>query len=145
MAKLVNKAELSELLGYSERTISSWQGEDNGFPVVSRGERGEENVYDAPAVVAWLLQREAARWGGESQEARRRLVSAQASRAELELQRRQGALVSAEEVRLGARATAREVRDALLAIPDRLAPALVSIRDAATMRQALAGEIGKAL
>lgn len=53
---LLNKVQLAECLGFSERALTDWK--DEGLPVLHNGSRGEANEYDTAAVVAWLLARE---------------------------------------------------------------------------------------
>lgn len=65
----------------------------------------------------------------------------QARLAELEYRRRIGELVEAEEVRSNAFRTARQVRDALFGIPDRLAPVLAGERDQVRVHELLLNEI----
>ena len=56
MGKLVNKFELAEIIGKSERTITTWQ--KNGMPISVDGKRGEANQYDSQEVIDWFVQRE---------------------------------------------------------------------------------------
>lgn len=72
---------------------------------------------------------------------RKRLLAARASRAELELELRQRQLVNASAVERAARQLARSARDALRAVPPRLAPLLAPIADAAEIERALDREI----
>ncbi|WP_407156323.1 terminase small subunit [Bradyrhizobium sp. STM 3557] len=55
MGRIVNRQELSDILGYSLPTISSWTEE--GMPVKSQGSRGRQFEYDTADVVKWLLAR----------------------------------------------------------------------------------------
>ena len=54
---ILNKAQLAEMLGFSERTLTEWSQE--GMPLAHTGGRGQENAYDTAAVVAWMLERAA--------------------------------------------------------------------------------------
>jgi len=65
--------------------------------------------------------------------------------ARLEVLQRRGELLPAAEVRAEAFALARAVRDALLGLPDRLAPMLAATQDAAQCHRLLAEEIRVAL
>jgi len=65
----------------------------------------------------------------------------QAQLAKLELDRRRGALVSADEVRLGAFNMARKARDQLIALPERLATVLAAIQEPPEVQRILEEEI----
>lgn len=144
MGKVVNKRELAEILGISERTLSDWQTEP-AFPIVELAEvRGEENAYDTALVIAWWLLREISRTS-ETDKARRRLLTAQAEHKELELARARGQLVAADDVRRAAYETAHDVRNAMMTIPDHVAPILAAERDPIVIHRKLSEEIKRAL
>jgi len=65
----------------------------------------------------------------------------QAQLAKLELDRRRGALVSADEVRLGAFNMARKARDQLIALPERLATVLAAVQEPIEVQRILEEEI----
>jgi hypothetical protein len=65
----------------------------------------------------------------------------QAQLVKLELDRRRGELVRADEVRLGAFNMARKARDQLIALPDRLATILAATEDPAEVHRILTDEI----
>lgn len=56
MGKIVNKRELAQIQGVSERTLTEWQRE--GLPMVVNAGRGASNQYDTAAVIAWRIARE---------------------------------------------------------------------------------------
>jgi phage terminase Nu1 subunit (DNA packaging protein) len=64
MGRIVNQAELVEILGRDNSTIWEWQKETPPLPILERGARGEENKYDTAAVIAWQLNRAEQRAGG---------------------------------------------------------------------------------
>lgn len=78
-------------------------------------------------------------------EIRRQHIGIQARLAQLDLDERTGLLVRANQVRAEAFAMARAVRNAMLLIPNRVAPLLASETDAHTIRQMLTHEITNAL
>lgn len=94
MGKVVNKAELEALLGVSHTTLTEWQ--EQGLPIEKRGERGQENKYDVPAVIRWMIDREVKKASRETQ--RDRLTRLQADRIEREELVAQGELVPAGEI-----------------------------------------------
>lgn len=68
-----------------------------------------------------------------------------AKTARVEYERLTGTLVSVEEVRLQAFTTARHLREALLSLPDRLAPVLAAMNDPAEIHRTLVTELRQAL
>jgi hypothetical protein len=79
------------------------------------------------------------------EDAQARKERALADLRELELAERRGELVSLAEVNEQAFSTARSVRDAMLAIPDRTAAILAAESDPVKLHNALTVEIRKAL
>ncbi|MEY8688335.1 MAG: terminase small subunit [Leptothrix sp. (in: b-proteobacteria)] len=97
MGKTVNKAELSEILGVSERSLTAWQDEEPPMPVQKRADvRGQSSEYDTAAVISWLRQRDLRVAGAES--ARDRLAVLQAEEIELRLAEKRGQLVQVDQV-----------------------------------------------
>jgi phage terminase Nu1 subunit (DNA packaging protein) len=94
MGKRVNKRELSEFLGYSERTLTEWQ--DAGMPIEEKGDRGEANVYDTADVVKWLVSRETGKDRAETE--KERLTRLQADQIELEIAVKRKTLVPVAEI-----------------------------------------------
>lgn len=93
MGKRVNKRELAEIFGISERTFTAYQ-KDPGFPVAHSGVRGQANEYDTQDVHEWLLDR--AVNGARRESARERLERIKGDREELALARDLEELVPAE-------------------------------------------------
>ena len=118
MGKLVNLRELSEIVGRSERVLIEYAEE--GLPCRERGGDGKPSAYDTAEVVAWMIGQATARRDATVEVERRRLIAAQATRAELELARRRGDLVDLAEFRAGAIRAGREITDALLGIAPRI-------------------------
>ena len=94
---LLNKAELSEVLGISERTLTDWQGEEPPMPIKERAlKRGQPNGYDATEVIAWYVQRQTRE--GRVETPRDRLARLQSDEVEMRLNERRSLLVSADQV-----------------------------------------------
>lgn len=94
MGKIVNQAELCEIVGLSD--VSIWQMQSEGLPVLKRGARGQENAYDAPAVVAWLIERAVAKACRETPHSR--LARLQGDRVEQQLAVEAGRLVPVDQI-----------------------------------------------
>lgn len=122
MGQTVSLAELSLIVGRSERVLIEYT--DAGMSCLERGGDGKPSTYDTAQVVSWMIGQATARRDSTTEIERRRLLAAQANRAELELALRRGELVSAEEFRKGAHAAARALNESLFAMPARVAQAL---------------------
>lgn len=95
MGKRVSKAELCELVGRDERTLSRWQ--NDGMPVIELGlGRGNENQYDTEEVIGWLIQ--VAALNGKKESVRDRLDRIKGDREELALARDLEEVVVAAEL-----------------------------------------------
>lgn len=89
---IVNKRELSEIIGVSERTLTEWQ--KSGLPVASYADnRGQANEYDTTAVIKWLVEREVAKITDEKP--KDRLDRVKADEIELRIKERTGELAPA--------------------------------------------------
>ena len=87
---IVNKRELAEILGVSERTLTDWQSREL-MPIANpAAERGQAHEYDTNAVIGWLIQRELSRMKHEKP--RDRLDRVKADVIELELAEKLGQL-----------------------------------------------------
>lgn len=118
----VTKAQLCEIVGRDERTLSRWQ--NNGMPVLEVGlGRGNENEYDTQAVIEWLVQ--VAQQRGEKESVRDRLDRIKGDREELALAKDLEQVVLADDLieRFEAMVTAAKV-ELLNTLPDSLASEL---------------------
>lgn len=76
---IVTKAQLADIVGRDERTLSRWQ--TDGMPVLEFGTgRGNENEYDTRTVFEWLMNRAAT---GGQETAKDRLDRIRGDREEL--------------------------------------------------------------
>ncbi|MCU0121300.1 terminase small subunit [Pseudomonas sp. B2M1-30] len=119
MGRTVSKADLSEIVGRDERTLTRWQ--NDGMPVMEFGiGRGKENQYDTEAVIQWLMQQ--ASLNGKKESSRDRLDRNRADREELALAKDLGEVVIAKELieRFEAMIIAAKV-ELLNSLPDDLA------------------------
>ncbi len=82
MGKRVNKRELAEIFGISERSFTAYQ-KDLSFPIARAGGRGQANEYDTQDVHEWLMDR--AVNGARRESARERLERIKGDREELGL------------------------------------------------------------
>ena len=112
MGKVVNKRDLSEILGVSETTLTDWQR--IGMPMLLDADRGHSNSYDTEAVIRWQIERAL---GASRETAKERLDRITADLRELDLHRRRGELVAVAEVVNAWGPMFIALRTRLLAIP----------------------------
>ncbi|MFZ5586133.1 MAG: terminase small subunit [Thermodesulfobacteriota bacterium] len=145
--KLVNRAELASLFGVSANTVSNWLS--RGCPCVQRGGLGKPWTFDTAAVVQWLANRNPDNGqiteDPDEKEWRKRRMAAEARRAEMALAKDEAELISADEVAKAAFDAARTLRDAILAIPDRISEELAVETDSDAVHQRLTLELTNAL
>lgn len=120
MAKVVNKRDLAEILGISERSLTEWQ--HDGMPILVDGVRGEENKYDTEAVIKWWLHRELRKVQNESP--KDRLSRLQADRVQMDIDEKNGKLISVDLIEPAWEAMVLSARSMLRGAPDRLATLL---------------------
>ena len=96
MGRIVNKAELAELLDRSERQLTDDQAE--GLPIRQRGERGQEHQYDTAEVIAWLIQRALAREGSTKAQVELEILQLNLKEKRAEDGLREGSLIPADQV-----------------------------------------------
>lgn len=104
MGLIVNKKELAEIIGVTERSLTEWQKHDS-FPIEVLGNRGQSNRYDTVKVIQFMIDRALA---GKSKETNReRIERIQANRMELDYFKEAGLFFEDDE---------REMLDAIMGI-----------------------------
>jgi len=118
MGLKVNKRELAEIIGVSERSLTEWQGQ--GMPIEVSAGRGSSNQYDTATIINWMIER--AKAGSARESARDRLDRVKADREELALAKDLEQVVIAADLieRFEAMITAAKV-ELLNTLPDNLA------------------------
>lgn len=151
--KLVTKAELAEIVGKSERTLTTWQ--KNGMPIRVDGNRGSSNLYSTAAVIEWMIQQEIKRkiaehGGGDAEffdyEAERaRLTFHQANKADLEEQVLRGKLIPSETVERVWSDMVASFRSRVLAVPTKAAHQFLALDDLNAAQDLLKEHLHEAL
>lgn len=140
--KVVNKREMASILGVTERTLTEWQ--KLGLPFVRGKGRGAAGHYKTKEVIAWMIAREVSQSpAGES--ARDRHARLQGDVLEITLAEKRRDLVPAAQIEPEWIAHVVAARQALLAVPLRVAPLLSTMDQVDAIRELLAEEIGAAL
>ena len=141
MGRIVNQRELAETMDVSAKSISLWQRE--GLPIALETENGVENQYDTGAVIRWYVAREKAK--GASETEKDRLNRLQGDKIELEIAEKRRELIPASEIEPAWVGMILAAREALLSIPDRIAPLLAHLDGVDAMRDLLSEQIEDAL
>lgn len=145
---LVNKKELADILGKTERTITTLQ--KNGLPIKNDGKRGTANVYETEEVIDWLIHRELARMVGQHgspedayiyEVEKARLTHHQANIAELDERIKRRELIPVEEVITVEENMIASSRAKLLGLPKKLSPRLLGINDLPQVEAILSGGV----
>lgn len=142
MGLQLNQRELSKAIGVHPETLSRWR--KAGMPCVEKGVgHGGAVVYDLADIIQWVLNTDKRRENGELSPAVESAKLSKARRLKVDLDRRLKAaeLVSAKGVVQAIFPMYHVVRDAILAIPDRVAPELAKITDEPAMHARLTAEV----
>lgn len=134
MGTLVNKTQLAEILGKSQKTLTAWQAHD--MPVKLSGKRGTSNQYDTEDVISWLIRREIEKltitddgrvYDLDSE--RSRLTHHQANKTELEELVLKGDLIPADEVLNQWEKMVSSFRAKMLSMPTKTSHLLINVSE----------------
>lgn len=126
MGKIVNKRELSQILGISERTLTEWQRE--GLPVMMKSARGASNQYDTAMVIQWRIAREV--HGAAKESPKDRLDRLRGDQVELELAQLRRDLVNIAEIEPALGQYFSDAVALMMSMPDKYAPLISEAPDA---------------
>lgn len=149
---VVNKQALAEILGKSERTLTTWQKQ--GMPIAQDGSRGQSNLYDTAEVIDWLVQREitsriqdhgSAEAFYDYEAERARLTHHQANKASLEEQVLEGRLIEADVVERVWGDMVSSFRAKVLAVPTKAAHQFLALNDLNDAQDLLKDHLHEAL
>ena len=114
----LNQLQLAETFGVSDRTIRQWQNE--GLPVELQAHGG--NCYRLSDCIEWVVRR---RFGNELTYEKTRLMSAMATKTELETKRLQQELLQTDLVNITWGMFRQELEEKVRAIPEQLTEELL--------------------
>lgn len=150
---IVNKRELSDIIGKSQQTITTWQ--KNGMPISADGISGTANLYDTSDVIDWMIQQEIKRritnHGGNDddwydfEKERARLTHHQANIAALDEQVKETELISAETVSRAWCDLSTAFSSKILSIPTKAAHSFISLTDINQIQDCLKVYLNEAL
>jgi phage terminase Nu1 subunit (DNA packaging protein) len=147
MGVKLNRTALAEHMGVSLVTIDTWRKE--GMPVVQRGSRGVEWVFDLAEVIKWYADRKAAAAAGEAptdlDEINRRTATAKMLQAELELAKQMGEVATIRDFERAQAAAFAEIRSNIMNVPQRVVLQLLGETDETKFKDVLRTELTLAL
>lgn len=92
---IVNKTELSKIIGKTNKTLTQWQKLDPPLPMLEKAaKKGESNKYETVEVIAWMTARNNKQL--DYNEERTRLTKLQADYKDLEVKQTKGELLPVE-------------------------------------------------
>ncbi|WP_263079500.1 terminase small subunit [Endozoicomonas sp. Mp262] len=153
--QLVNKKQLAEIIGKSERTITTFQ--KNGLPIQSEGTRGTANIYNTSDVIDWLIQTEIEKYFSASSGVgngtevfdydveNARLTHHKANIAALDEQVKEGKLIPADVVEAAWVDFVAAFRAKILGIPTKAAHQFLNLTDLAQIQDCLKEHLFEAL
>jgi phage terminase Nu1 subunit (DNA packaging protein) len=149
---IVTKIQLAEILGVSDRTLTTWQ--KNGLPIKVDGARGEANKYDTEDVIEWMIARDVnaaiGGTGGGSEKydyetERARLTFHQANKVALEEDILRGTSILSSDVEAFQSRMIAAFRAKCLALPTKTAPRVVYLDSLAEVEAELRSAVYDAL
>lgn len=138
---IVTKTQLAEKFGVHTSTIDKYQ--HLGMPLHERGNRRKgESTYDLEACVQWKEEQFSDTEQSESmQEARLRKLQAEASLAELELEKQKGTVVAIEDVAAELAGTFATIKTRVLALSSKLPGLLIGKQSEREMQDVIDREL----
>lgn len=147
MGVKLNRTALAEHMGVSLVTIDNWRKE--GMPVVQRGSRGVEWVFDLAEVIKWYADWKAAAAAGDTptalEEIERRTAAAKMQMAELELAKKRGEVATIRDFERVQAAMNAEIRTNVMNVPGRVVLQLLGETDETKFKTVLRAELTLAL
>ncbi len=145
--KQVNRGGIADLLGVSATTVDAWVRA--GCPVVQRGSRGIEWVFNTADVARWLRDKAVEQAAGtetlDEKELKIRKLAAEAKLLELELAKAQELVAPLEQVERMVQRAFAEVRAGIRNVPGRVVAMLIGESDERRFKQVLGSELDQAL
>lgn len=146
MGVKLNRSGIAEHLDVSLPTIDRWV--KDGMPVVQRGGRGVEWVFDLADVIQWYANRKAEAAGGATDdlaEIEKRTARAKMERAELEVAEAKGLVAPIAEFQRVQAAMMATLRQNIMNVPQRAVLQLLGETNETTFKQKLRAELTLAL
>lgn len=143
----VNKAELCSIMGATPPTVDGWVR--NGCPIKAKGARGVAAVFNTAEVMKWLRDKAREEGSGttlaDESELKRRKLSAEAERAELEVAKAKAEVAPVREFERATSALMAAIRANVMNVPGRAVLQLLGCTDEQEFKTKLRAELALAL
>lgn len=137
----LNKAQLADMFGRSQRTIDGWL--EKGLPaeqVPAPDKPRHGYVFDTERCIAWYVKWQRDKRGGSGEtDAKGRLLEIQVELAELDLDERRGELIAADDALKTFGKLVADARQRLVALAGSLASKLAATSDPVRVKDELDG------
>lgn len=147
MAVHLNRSSLAEHIGVSLPTIDRMVKQ--GVPVVQRGSRGVEWVFDLAEVIRWQIERAVEQAAGDEptglEEIERRTAHAKMEMAELELATKRNQVATIRDFERAQAKAFAEIRTNVMNVPQRVVLQLLGETDETSFKAKLRAELVLAL
>lgn len=146
MGVKLNRAGLAEHMGISLPTVDRWVKE--GMPVVQRGSRGVEWVFDLSEVIRWWGDRKVEAATGATddlEEIEKRTARAKMEKAELELAKAKGEVAPVREFERAQARIMAAIRQNVMNVTSRAVLQLLGETNETAFKQKLRAELTLAL
>lgn len=146
MGVKLNRSGLAEHMAVSLPTIDRWV--KDGMPVVQRGARGIEWVFDLADVISWYARRQAEAAGGavdDLKEIEKRTARAKMEQAELALAQARGQVAPIAEFQRVQSSMMAVIRQNIMNVPQRAVLQLLGETSETVFKQKLRAELTLAL
>lgn len=144
----INLSQLSEFYGKNRSTIRQWM--NRGCPVLQRGGRGKQTLFDSVEVAEWLEEQAINNAVGDTKQAdaeelKRRKLAADTSLAEIEAAKAKGEVVYIDDAVKIVTDDILSAKARLRNVPSRVTPQIVGETDETRIQEIIAIEIDHAL
>lgn len=147
MGARLNRNGIAEAMGVSLPTIDRWVKE--GMPVVQRGGRGVEWVFDSADVIRWHVDRRVSQAAGDAptdlEEIEKRTATAKMLQAELDLAKKRGEVAAIRDFERAQAKAFAEIRTNVMNVPQRVVLQLIGCTDETEFKTKLRAELTLAL
>lgn len=143
----VNRTGVADIFGVAVNTVDAWVRA--GCPVVQKGSRGREWVFNTSDVAKWRTDQARDQGAGttlaDEAELKRRKLAAETGRAELEFAQARGDVAPVREFERATAALMASIRQNVMQVPSRAVLQLLGCTDETEFKAKLRAELALAL